>query len=148
MFTGLHQELSAKAYLQSLQPVLSKMDNDLILQMEKSRQCKWSSKNTLWLKIGDQRDSELVFAKCCKQYPRKLLLSILDATFMVSPNGQHLGMVTPTTPATTGPAKPRTEGHGQSAISPVSTPQCTPSQQMFVNYSPGAKFGNRFQGLQ
>ena len=38
MFTGLHQELSAKAYLQSLQPVLSKMNNDLILQMEKSRQ--------------------------------------------------------------------------------------------------------------
>ena len=37
MFAGLHQELSAKVYLQSLQPVLSEMDNDLILQMEKSR---------------------------------------------------------------------------------------------------------------
>lgn len=62
MFTGLHQELSAKAYLQSLQPVLSKMDNDLILQMEKEVDNANGLLKILWLKIGDQRDSELVFA--------------------------------------------------------------------------------------
>lgn len=51
-----------------------------------------------------------MLASRCKRYPRKLLLSILDAMFTVSPNRQYLGMVIPTTPATTGPEEGTTEG--------------------------------------
>lgn len=36
-------------------------------------------------------------------YSRKLLLSMREAVFTVSPNRQYRGMVVPTTPATTGP---------------------------------------------
>ena len=36
-------------------------------------------------------------------YPRRLLLSILEAVLTVSPKRQYLGMDVPTTPATTGP---------------------------------------------
>lgn len=51
-----------------------------------------------------------MLAECGKRYPRKLLLSILEAMFTVSPNRQYLGMVIPTTPATTGPKEGRMEG--------------------------------------
>lgn len=36
--------------------------------------------------------------------------------FTVSPNRQYLGIVVPTTPATTGPAEGRTDGQNQSAF--------------------------------
>lgn len=139
VFTWLHREHSAKTHLQSLWPVLSELDNDLIFQMEKSRQnANGSSKNTLWLKIGDRRDSDRVFAKCCKRYPRKLLLSILEAMFTESPNRQYRGLVIPTTPATMGLAKGRTEAHDQSVFPKCGTPQCKSGQQKQVNKYAGS----------
>ena len=44
----------------------------------------------------------------CSQIPFPLD-SILDAVFTVSPNKQYLGIVIPTTPATTGPGIEKTE---------------------------------------
>lgn len=113
----LHREDSVKRHLQSLLPVLPEVDNDLPLEMETSRQnANRSSKNTLRLKPGAWRDSDTVFTTRWKWYPRRLLLSILEAMFTVSPNRQYLGIVVPTTPATTAPAEGRTDGQNQSAF--------------------------------
>lgn len=68
-------------------------------------------KNTHWWKLEEQGSGNCACSvACCKWYPRKLLLSILDAMFTVSPNRQYLGMVIPTTPATTGPEERTMEG--------------------------------------
>lgn len=109
---------------------------------------KWSSKNTLWLKIGDQRDSELCLQSAVT-IPTQTAGLHLDATLMVSPNGQHLGRETP--PHARPPRDLQSQGQRGTAsphFPSVNSTMHVSSQQMFVNYSPGAKFGNRFQGLQ
>lgn len=74
MFTKLHREDRAKPPLQSLRSVLSKVDNDLVLQMETGGQnANRSSKNTLWLTIVDRATAILCLqtavsdthANCC-----------------------------------------------------------------------------------